>query len=154
MVPCTFSCRNPEGEKTFQGRWGEKRRATPEHNRNTEMFVQQVLLHNNGSTSCPNKHCRHMASVYACPIMLPPENKQGPTQTDTRRHTKVTGATEKPIPCKYVLLPYVNQCIHQFRPGNVAVGQNQWHHFGVAAPPILVYFRGDLLMFTGVRFGF
>ena len=23
----------------------------------------------------------------------------------------------------------------------VAVGQNQWYHFGVGAPPILVYFR-------------
>ena len=28
--------------------------------------------------------------------------------------------------------------------GNVAVGQNQWYHFGVGAPP--VYFSG---MFTG-----
>ena len=25
-----------------------------------------------------------------------------------------------------------------------AVGQNQWYHFGVRAPPILVYFSGDL----------
>ena len=25
----------------------------------------------------------------------------------------------------------------------VAVGQNQWCHFGVGAPPILVYFSGD-----------
>ena len=25
----------------------------------------------------------------------------------------------------------------------VAVGQNQWHHFGEAAPPILVYFSGN-----------
>ena len=25
----------------------------------------------------------------------------------------------------------------------VAVGQNQWYHFGVGAPPILVYFSGD-----------
>ena len=25
----------------------------------------------------------------------------------------------------------------------MAVGQNQWHHFGVGAPPILVYFSGD-----------
>ena len=24
-----------------------------------------------------------------------------------------------------------------------AVGQNQWYHFGVGAPPMLVYFRGD-----------
>ena len=24
-----------------------------------------------------------------------------------------------------------------------AVGQNQWYHFGVGAPPILVYFSGD-----------
>ena len=26
---------------------------------------------------------------------------------------------------------------------NMAVGQNQWHHFLVGAPPILVYFSGD-----------
>ena len=26
---------------------------------------------------------------------------------------------------------------------HVAVGQNQWCHFGVGAPPILVYFSGD-----------
>ena len=25
----------------------------------------------------------------------------------------------------------------------VAVGQNQWYHFGIGAPPILVYFSGD-----------
>ena len=25
-----------------------------------------------------------------------------------------------------------------------AVGQNPWYHFGVGAPPILVYFSGDL----------
>ena len=24
-----------------------------------------------------------------------------------------------------------------------AVGQNQWYHVGVGAPPILVYFSGD-----------
>ena len=27
--------------------------------------------------------------------------------------------------------------------GKVAVGQNQWYHFGVGAPPILIYFSGD-----------
>ena len=27
--------------------------------------------------------------------------------------------------------------------GHVAVGQNQWYHVGVGAPPILVYFSGD-----------
>ena len=26
---------------------------------------------------------------------------------------------------------------------HVAVGQKQWYHFGVGAPPILVYFSGD-----------
>ena len=26
---------------------------------------------------------------------------------------------------------------------DTAVGQNQWYHFGVGAPPILVYFSGD-----------
>ena len=25
----------------------------------------------------------------------------------------------------------------------MAVGQNQWYHFGVGPPPILVYFNGD-----------
>ena len=25
----------------------------------------------------------------------------------------------------------------------VAVGQNQWYHLGVGAPPILVFFSGD-----------
>ena len=28
-------------------------------------------------------------------------------------------------------------------PGDLAVGQNQLYHFGVGAPPILVYFSGD-----------
>ena len=27
--------------------------------------------------------------------------------------------------------------------GHVAVGQNQWYHFGVGAPPLLVDFNGD-----------
>ena len=31
-----------------------------------------------------------------------------------------------------------------------AVGQNQWHHFGVGAPPILVYFSGDWDVHCGV----
>ena len=26
---------------------------------------------------------------------------------------------------------------------HMAVGQNQWYHFGLGAPPILVYFSGD-----------
>ena len=32
---------------------------------------------------------------------------------------------------------------------DVAVGQNQWYHFGVGAPPILIYVSGDWGMFTG-----
>ena len=28
-------------------------------------------------------------------------------------------------------------------PKHMAAGQNQWYHFGVGAPPILVYFSGD-----------
>ena len=36
---------------------------------------------------------------------------------------------------------------------NMAVGQNQWYHFGVGAPPILVYFSGDWDS-LGVRIGF
>ena len=34
-----------------------------------------------------------------------------------------------------------------FKPGfsrfHVSVGQNQWYHFGVGAPPVLVYLSGD-----------
>ena len=37
---------------------------------------------------------------------------------------------------------------------NLAVGQHQWYHFGVGAPPILVYFSGDWDVHGGVRFGF
>ena len=36
----------------------------------------------------------------------------------------------------------------------LAVGQKQWYHFGVGAPPILVYFSGDWDVHWGVRFGF
>ena len=28
---------------------------------------------------------------------------------------------------------------HLEKPGQLAVGQNQWYHFGVGVPPILVY---------------
>ena len=34
------------------------------------------------------------------------------------------------------------------RDSHMAVGQNQWYHFGVGAPPILVYFSGWIGMFT------
>ena len=34
---------------------------------------------------------------------------------------------------------------------NMAVGQNQWYHFGVGAPPILVYFSWGLGCSLGVR---
>ena len=34
---------------------------------------------------------------------------------------------------------------------HLAVGQNQWYHFGVGAPPILVYFTGDWDVHSGVR---
>ena len=33
----------------------------------------------------------------------------------------------------------------------VAAGQNQWYHFGVGAPPILVYFTGDWDVHWGYR---
>ena len=33
--------------------------------------------------------------------------------------------------------------------GHVAVGQNQWYHFGVGAQSILVNFSGWIGMFTG-----
>ena len=32
----------------------------------------------------------------------------------------------------------------------MAVGQNQWYHFGAGAPPILVHFSGD----WDVRWGY
>ena len=32
---------------------------------------------------------------------------------------------------------------------HVAVGQNQWYHFGVGAPPILVNFSGDWDVHSG-----
>ena len=35
------------------------------------------------------------------------------------------------------------QGVSQFGDPQMAVGQNQWYHFGVAAPPILVYSIGD-----------
>ena len=36
-------------------------------------------------------------------------------------------------------------------PVHMAVGQNQWYHFGVGAPPILVYFSGDWDVHSGYR---
>ena len=33
----------------------------------------------------------------------------------------------------------------------MAVGQNQWYHFGIGAPPILVYFSGDWDVHWGYR---
>ena len=41
--------------------------------------------------------------------------------------------------CKNVSLQRT-MCLHA---ENVGVGQHQWYHFGVGAPPILVYFSGD-----------
>ena len=36
----------------------------------------------------------------------------------------------------------------------VAVGRNQWYHFGLAAPPSLVYFRGDWDVLWGYDLAF
>ena len=36
-------------------------------------------------------------------------------------------------------------------PLELAVGQNQWYHFGAGAPPILVYFSGDWDVHWGYR---
>ena len=36
----------------------------------------------------------------------------------------------------------------------MAVGQNQWYHFGVGAPPILLYFSGDLDVQRGYNLDF
>ena len=38
------------------------------------------------------------------------------------------------------------ECVYIY----MAVGQNQWYHFGVGAPPILVYVSGD----WGVHWGY
>ena len=35
--------------------------------------------------------------------------------------------------------------------GDVAVGRNQWYHFGAGAPPILVYFSWDWDVHWGYR---
>ena len=32
---------------------------------------------------------------------------------------------------------------------DLAVGQHQWYHFGVGAPPILLYFSGDWDVYWG-----
>ena len=37
---------------------------------------------------------------------------------------------------------------------HLAVGQNQWYHFGAGAPPILVYFSGDWAVFWGYDLDF
>ena len=37
------------------------------------------------------------------------------------------------------------------KPRSLAVGQHQWLHFGVGAPPILVYFSGDSDVHWGYR---
>ena len=36
----------------------------------------------------------------------------------------------------------------------MAVGQNQWYHFGIGAPPILIYFNGDWDVHWGYDLGF
>ena len=36
----------------------------------------------------------------------------------------------------------------------MALGQNQWHHVGVGAPPILVYFSGDWDVYRGYDLDF
>ena len=36
----------------------------------------------------------------------------------------------------------------------MAVGQNQWYHFGVDPPPILVYFSGDCDVYWGYDLAF
>ena len=36
----------------------------------------------------------------------------------------------------------------------MAVGQNQWYHFGVGAPPILVYLSGDWDVHWGYELDF
>ena len=55
-----------------------------------------------------------------------------------------------PSLCKSVKSKYKQQiqtCMR--KQSKMAVGQNQWYHFGVAAPPILVYFSGDWDVYWG-----
>ena len=46
------------------------------------------------------------------------------------------------------------QTIAQFAGQEIAVGQNQWYHFGVGPPPILVYFSGDWDVHWGYNLDF
>ena len=38
---------------------------------------------------------------------------------------------------------FLSSCANLKKSAEVVVRQNQWYHFGVGAPPILVYFSGD-----------
>ena len=43
--------------------------------------------------------------------------------------------------------PRVSDAVN-LKANHMAVGENQWYHFGVGAPPILVYFGGDCHIFA------
>ena len=46
-------------------------------------------------------------------------------------------------PLVFLAAPTRNKQQKGYRNPEMAVGQNQWYHFGVGAAPILVYFSGD-----------
>ena len=46
----------------------------------------------------------------------------------------------------------VREDLNQMACSAMGVGQNQWYHFGVGGPPILVYFIGDWVFTGGTGF--
>ena len=63
-----------------------------------------------------------------------------------RQTTEISVCLPKPCPdFGFSRSPRWFQCLNQFASAcfPLAVGQNQWYHFGVGAPPVLVYFSGD-----------
>ena len=57
---------------------------------------------------------------------------------NSQNRGKTHGKSNNPLPCS-------DAC-------NMAVGQNQWYHFGIGARPILVNFSGDWDVHWGVSF--
>ena len=55
---------------------------------------------------------------------------------------EVGAALEREKDRTYSWLSHTHSC-NSWKNSEVAVGQNQWYHFGVGPPPILVYFSGD-----------
>ena len=73
-----------------------------------------------------------MLRFYICCHSFPPASKGGFPQPPFRLERRPSFRTE--LLCMFLRV----HC------QDVAVGQNQWYHFGVGAPRILVYFSGGL----------